>query len=1038
MPDINVKGRYRIYTHDGVEPLPFTSYSNSLCSIRRPNPNTFITISTYIPGSLSPFTTFDPGSSYTIVTKSNTADFSMGPYTRVDRLPSSVTFRSPNFYHGLDKNSITVALSSYALSVNAPLSTAFTYIPNQNGYFINSISFNTERLKEGLPSLLTHLTPNSSYQFINRTPFTFFAPLQSEMGDAYAIGNNDAGEYGMGHRYTSPAGSPSGLYSYGLSAIAVQTFGIWDKIVTSNSYQPVTASGQIFSATSFAALSTCGNSKAIFVLGDNSWGQLGTGNDRQYYATWTKISGVWKDVELGSQHMIAINPSGHLYACGRNSSGQLGLGSGTLSANTLTLVDDSRNYVELAPGGSSTAVRDSLGRIWVCGNNLNGQLGLNNTTTPIYTLTQEATNSTWTKVRSGKSAGYMVALKENKLFGTGANSNYFGSGSSGQKNIFTQEILGLTDIEDFFISIRGTYIKRTGQYSLFASGYNGISTRSLLSTSPASATTLVYFTKTNIPSDAKKIISTDSGTGTVGYIQNNRFFTKAYPRVFEIFSNFNVYEVFPEMSNTLFMIKDGIRPTPTPTPTVTPTPSPVPFAPYNALQIGIFGSYSVNAAQEVFYNTPGNLSNNFIHEDISYGNFPPGDSYMTTFDFEKTTTFNNIVGINVLKNDTQCPPGRKKCRYLFRRTGSNWNYTLLPATFDAVSGSNIWARYRTSETGADNLFITPQHPEYFGTEQGVYFLMFMRNLTFHEARSFDRGVNWTIYPFLGPFPGDSNFNTTQQGMCKIIYSRTRGANYQVHVVGYSDDRLYFSQRFPGYPGGLENISDIDYAWGFDFKHDYNNIPTVVSHAIDRDSPGRPYLDVWGRLLIHRKIGNTWQTNIIKAAMNSCLGPNYKVPYGVAGIYLRMNSPTMSIEFDSRNPSLIYVAYLLSPRVGLDGSGSQDPTYINVLCYNMNTNSIVFDENVVKTRSYYPGEYILISNSHNIDIPMLYFDTADNSLNLFFIGSEGAPLTPNPVRVRYFKTRRLGTNSWASISDLDTTYSYTQINRTCSRELKIKY
>ena len=146
MPDVNVKGRYRIYTHDGTIPLNFTSYSNSLCSIRRPNPNTFITISTYIPGSLSPFTTFDPGSSYTIVTKSNTANFSMGPYTRVDRLPSSVTFRSPNFYHGLDKNSITVALSSYALSVNSPLSTAFTYIPNQDGYFINSISFNTQKL----------------------------------------------------------------------------------------------------------------------------------------------------------------------------------------------------------------------------------------------------------------------------------------------------------------------------------------------------------------------------------------------------------------------------------------------------------------------------------------------------------------------------------------------------------------------------------------------------------------------------------------------------------------------------------------------------------------------------------------------------------------------------------------------------------------------------------------------------------------------------------------------------------------------------
>jgi len=320
MPDVNVKGRYRIYTHDGVEPLLFTTYSNQLCSIRRPNPNTFITISTYIPGALSPFTTFDPGSSYTIVTKSNTADFSMGPYTRADRLPSSVTFRSPNFYYGLDKNSITVALSSYALSVNSPLSTAFTYIPNQNGYFVNSISFNTQRLKEGLPSLLTHLTPNSSYQFINRTPFTFFAPLQSEMGDAWATGVNDNGQLGMGYQYSSDVGY-------------TQLYGNWDKVV--------------MSLTHAAALSTCGTKKKLFVCGGNAYGQLGltpvVNGTLQPSVTatqtvWRELQNIWTwdfnpetyyyknilntenilDVEVGDNFTL-IKTDVQLYGCGRMS-----------------------------------------------------------------------------------------------------------------------------------------------------------------------------------------------------------------------------------------------------------------------------------------------------------------------------------------------------------------------------------------------------------------------------------------------------------------------------------------------------------------------------------------------------------------------------------------------------------------------------------------------------------------------------------------------------------------------------------------------
>jgi hypothetical protein len=1050
MPDVNVKGRYRIYTHDGVEPLLFTSYSNSLCSIRRPNPNTFITISTYIPGSLSPFTTFDPGSSYTIVTKSNTADFSMGPYTRSDRLPSSVTFRNPNFYHGLDKNSITVALSSYALSVNAPLSTAFTYIPNQDGYFVNSISFNTQRFNQGLPSLLTHLTPNSSYQFINRTPYTFFAPLQSEMGDAYAIGNNSGGEFGMGHRYSPFTGAPNtNNYFTGLSVIAEQTYGIWDKIVTSNSYETVNESGQIINATSFAALSVCGSGKVIFVLGQNLYGQLGTGSDKQYYATWTKIPGVWNDVEMGSQHMLATNSSGHLYACGRNSAGQLGLGSDTLSANTLTLVDNSRNYIELAPGGSSTIVRDSLGRIWGCGYNGSGILGLNSTSSPVFTLTQEATNSTWTKVRYGVWGGYVVALKENKLFGAGPNSNFYGAGGGSQKNIFTQEILGLTDIVDFYISTFGTYIKRIGQGLLYASGSNG-SVNGSSRLAALSGTTIASFTRTAIPSDITKIISIDDGgQGTIGYIRYNRLYGRTNPKTFQIIPDLNVFDVYPECSsnNTIFLLKDGnIRPTPTPTPTITPTPSPVPSLPYNALQVGIFGtSFQLNtnitSTQVVFNNTPGNLSNNFTLETINSGSIPPGATIMTTFDFEKTAAFNNIVGISVIQQYNQNPSGREYCRYLYKKSGSTWTYTLLPSQFDALSKTNPYLGYRSSQTGADNLFITPPNPNYFGTAQGIYFLMFVRDETFYEAVSYDRGVNWQISPFFGPLGTSQYFSNSEQGICKILYSRTRESNYKVQAVGFSNnatdgmpyESLYFSERFPN-STAKETISSISNTWGFDFKHDYFNVPTVVSYAIDRDSPGIPSNTIWGRLLIHRKIGNNWQTNIIKAGITPmCYGPDYQVPTGI-GVYKRLNSPTISIEFDSRNPDIIYVAYMLSIDNVATPAAGLDPTCINVLCYNMKTNSIVFEENVVKASPFLPGAYILtLPDGYVVDIPSLYFDTSDNTLNLFFIAPKGGI---GSATVQYHKTKRLGTNSWASISNLSTGSVRPFI--TGSRELKIKY
>jgi len=377
MPDVNVKGRYLIYTHDGTEPLLFTSYSSSLCSIRRPNPNTFITISTYIPGSLSPFTTFDPGSSYTIVTRSNEANFSIGPYVRADRLPSSVTFRSPNFYHGLDNNSITVALSSYALSFNSPLSTAFTYIPDQNGYYVNSISFDTERFKQGLPSLLNHLKPGTSYQFKTRVPFTFFAPLQSEMGDTFAAGYNSYGSLSMGHQQrigsfwenSTPYDSATRTTVNSFAFSAIQITGIFESFFAGSvgrnkvNYKyggyssSAPASQDIY--TSIYAMSAFGTGYKIFVCGSNMHGKLGLGinNILHNEATWKQLPGTWKSASAGAFHFAAIDMSGNLWSCGLNNCNQLGVSNtSTLSSNQLIQITSGINFNKVVCGHNYTAV----------------------------------------------------------------------------------------------------------------------------------------------------------------------------------------------------------------------------------------------------------------------------------------------------------------------------------------------------------------------------------------------------------------------------------------------------------------------------------------------------------------------------------------------------------------------------------------------------------------------------------------------------------------------------------------------------------
>ena len=571
MPNVEVRGRYRAFIYDGTTPLDFTTYANSLCVIRRPNEISFVTLRQYIPGISTPFTTFEPGSSYVIVSREGNANFDMGPYARVDRLPSSLNVRSPQYYLGLDKNSITIPLSVYSLSVNNPLSsvTGITYI---NGVGASQSTVTTDQIRNGFQTSFTHFMPNSGYQLRNRVPYTFFAPLQSEMGDWWSFGKNTGGEYGMGYRYSNN------------SFPGDTVFGTWDKIVFNNLSYNCSDDNQIISAPSIAALSSCGTSKALFVLGNNVNGQLGTNSTKQYYATWTRVPGEWTDVAMGRYHMLAINSQGHLYSCGDNTFGQLGLGSVVSNIKVLTFVDNTRTYVQVAATGLGTMVRDSNGFLYACGNNREGKLGVGNSNAIIYTLTQEALGYTWISVNAGRpvvsssdpSTDYFVAIRSNNTLygvGTALTNSYFGS--SNTNNIpytFKQESLNFTDVTSVITTINGTFIQRRNQSNYFAAGNNSSGNPLAIINNNTSIT----FLETYIPSDAIAIANyynlTTTGIGT-SYIRNSIRYSKTTGNSFTPDTN-NYNNIFTDASTTF--IRRGLQPTPTPsvTPTVTPTPTP--------------------------------------------------------------------------------------------------------------------------------------------------------------------------------------------------------------------------------------------------------------------------------------------------------------------------------------------------------------------------------------------------------------------------------------------------------------------------------
>lgn len=163
----------------------------------------------------------------------------------------------------------------------------------------------------------------------------------------------------------------------------------------------------------------------VYGAGDNSKGQLGVGNTSNKSApTKVLLDGLCKKVVVGTNHTIYLMVDGSVYASGLNSSGQLGLeGTGTVrnKPERITSIND---IVDVEAAGDHTLFITKSGRVYACGSNAFGQLGLNNLETqyspyPIEDnqtgpIDQVYTSSTHTILHS--TAG--------RFYATGDNSQY--------------------------------------------------------------------------------------------------------------------------------------------------------------------------------------------------------------------------------------------------------------------------------------------------------------------------------------------------------------------------------------------------------------------------------------------------------------------------------------------------------------------------------------------------------------------------------------------------------------------------------------
>lgn len=226
-----------------------------------------------------------------------------------------------------------------------------------------------------------------------------FLSVQQD-GSVYAAGRNDVGQLGLGfysNEQYAPLVVPEqravDVCSKGVSSCAVSGEGLASctglntngqlgdgTALTRPRFAPVLAIGrvkEVFCGDAFTcAVTEQGAGKC---WGDASTGVLGVGNATSARQT-TPLPVVGFEtaglasVSTGQSHACFLHVQGRVYCTGRNTYGQLGLGS-AVSKLVPTLVPFATAFASVACGGDHTCAATAQGAVWCWGQNWWGQLG---------------------------------------------------------------------------------------------------------------------------------------------------------------------------------------------------------------------------------------------------------------------------------------------------------------------------------------------------------------------------------------------------------------------------------------------------------------------------------------------------------------------------------------------------------------------------------------------------------------------------------------------------------------------------------------
>jgi alpha-tubulin suppressor-like RCC1 family protein len=178
-------------------------------------------------------------------------------------------------------------------------------------------------------------------------------------GDVWVAGGNENGQLGIGNNDDSA------------KFVKIKTIGTMGKAVS-------VAAGK----THTLAVDSDGN---IWATGDNTYGQLGSGDFERRNRFEKVKAGSFASVVAGQNHSVALDSEGIVWIAGSNEYGQLGhFLAPPYSVEFSIILTGDAPITRIAAGYDNTFVVNNAGKVWVTGRNDYGEFGRGDTQNLIW------------------------------------------------------------------------------------------------------------------------------------------------------------------------------------------------------------------------------------------------------------------------------------------------------------------------------------------------------------------------------------------------------------------------------------------------------------------------------------------------------------------------------------------------------------------------------------------------------------------------------------------------------------------------------